>query len=90
MAAIVIALLLTGSGNLNAQTAADQQTVEVKLALSRLGQGSRIAESIQTLMMTALEEPVRKVRRAGAALHRLVDRQLMQAGGPMRGKRKPR
>ena len=89
VAAVVLTLLLTGSGKLNAQTADIQQSVETKLALTRLGYGVRIAESFQVLAQTALEESVKNLQRTGAVLRRLYGEFTSRSGKPMRGEEKP-
>jgi hypothetical protein len=65
LAAVVVTLLLAGSGKLNAQTAETQQTVETRLALKRLGCGVRVTESIEVLAEIALEKSVRNLRQTG-------------------------
>jgi hypothetical protein len=89
VAAVVIALLLLGSGNLNAQTADIQRTVDTRLALKRLGCGIRIAESIQVLAEAALQEPVRNLQRAGAVLRRLFDPLITRPADSVRVEKKP-
>ena len=89
MAAVVIAILIIGSGKLNAQTADIQQTVNTKLAVTRLRCGVRIAESIRVLAETAWKDSVRNLQRTGTALHRFYDRLTKRSGDPMPGKEKP-
>jgi hypothetical protein len=87
LAALVITMLLAGSGKLNAQTVETQQTVETRFALRRLACGVRIAESIQTLAEAAVEEPLRNLRKAGVYLRHLYERLDRQGGKPRSGKR---
>jgi hypothetical protein len=85
VAAIVIALLLAGTGKLNAQTAEIQQMVATKLALKRLAGRVRIAESIKVLAEAALEEPIRKLQRTGVYLRHLYERLNRRGGEPRSG-----
>lgn len=89
VATVVIMLLFTGAGGLSAQTADIQRTVETNLALARLRSGARIFESIRVVGQAALEEPVRQLHQAGAALGRLCDRLAMQVRRPTAGKGTP-
>jgi hypothetical protein len=69
------------TGKLHAQTADVQRAVDTRLAVARLQNGIRIAESIQVLTEAALIKPVRTIKRAGATLRRFFDRLNLKPGG---------
>jgi hypothetical protein len=84
VAAVVLALIFVGPGEVNAQTADVQRTADAKLAIARLKCGIRIASSIRVLAEAALAEPIRHFQQTGTFLLRQFDRLITRPAGSRR------